>query len=267
MMEEKQLRYKNAILNYKITGNGNTIVLLHGFGEDSRIWDGIAEGLQLKYQLLIPDITGSGKSTLLPGNNIGMEDYAESIFYILTKENIKECVMIGHSMGGYIALAFAQKYSELLKALGLFSSSAFADDEAKKEARTKAITFIRENGSSAFLKTSIPGLFADAEKSKEDIEALLEKGKQFSPEALIQYYQAMINRPDRTTVLKTIQLPVLFLMGQQDKAVLFDHSLAQSYLPNLSHINVLRQSAHMGMLEEKEKSFYALAHFLQSVYV
>lgn len=266
-MQEKQLLYKDTMLQYKMMGKGNTVVLLHGFGEDSSIWNELAERLQLNYQLIIPHIAGSGKSPLLPGKNIGMDEYAESVFSILTQENIKECVMIGHSMGGYITMAFAQKYPELLKAIGLFSSSAYADDEAKKEVRTKAITFVRENGSAAFLKTSIPGLFADTVKSKDDIDALLEKGNQFSPEALIQYYQAMIARPDRTTVLKTIQCPVLFLMGINDKAVPFNQSLEQSYLPNLSHIHVLRHSAHMGMLEEKEKSFHTLAHFLHSVYV
>lgn len=266
-MEEKQLLYKDANLYYKMVGKGNPVVLLHGFAEDSSIWDGIAANLSTHYRLLIPDIAGSGKSTLLAGNNIGMEEYAASICFMLTKENITECIMIGHSMGGYITLAFAEKYPEMLKGLGLFSSSAYPDDAAKKETRNKAITFIKENGSHAFLKTSIPGLFADAEKSKDDINILLEKGKQFSAEALIQYYQAMIARPDRTAILKSFLPPVLFIMGKQDKAVPFQHSLSQSQLPVLSHINILRLSAHMGMLEEKEKSLAFLADFLHTVYV
>lgn len=267
MMEEKQLLYKNANLYYKIAGKGNPVVLLHGFAEDSSIWDGIAVNLSAQYRLLIPDIAGSGKSTLLAGNNIGMEDYAECIFSILTKENIKECVMIGHSMGGYITLAFAQKYPQMLKAIGLFHSSAFADDEAKIENRNKAIEFIRQNGSHAFLKTSIPGLFADAIKSNPDIDHLIEKGKVFLPDAFIQYYKAMIARPDRTEVFRTYPLPVLFVLGMHDKAVPFEQGLQQSYLPFLSHIKILRHSAHMGMLEEKEKAFRILADFLHSVYV
>ena len=97
--------------------------------------------------------------------------------------------------------------------------------------------------------------------------SLLEKGKQFSAEALIQYYQAMIARPDRTAILKSFLPPVLFIMGKQDKAVPFQHSLSQSQLPVLSHINILRLSAHMGMLEEKEKSLAFLADFLHTVYV
>ena len=266
-MEEKQLLYKNANLCYKMMGKGNVVVLLHGFAEDSSIWDGIAANISAHYRLLIPDIAGSGKSTLLAGNNIGMKDYAASIYFMLTKENIKECIMIGHSMGGYITLAFAEKYPEMLKGLGLFSSSAYPDDAAKKETRNKAIEFIKENGSHTFLKTSITGLFADAKKSKADINILLEKGKQFSPEALIQYYQAMIARPDRTAVLKSFLLPVLFIMGQQDKAVPFQQSLSQSQMPVLSYINILRFSGHMGMLEEKEQSVTFLADFLHSVYV
>jgi pimeloyl-ACP methyl ester carboxylesterase len=175
--------------------------------------------------------------------------------------------MIGHSMGGYITLAFAEKYGQMLSGIGLFHSSAFADDTAKKDTRRKAIGFIQENGSDAFLKTSIPGLFADTIKHNAAIAALVEKGKQFSPQALIQYYEAMINRPDRTEVLTSANFPVLFILGENDKAVPFDQGLKQSHLPNESHVTILRESAHMGMIEESEKSFKNLADFLHSVYV
>lgn len=266
-MTKKQLLYNNSTLHYSVGGQGKTVVLLHGFAEDSSIWEDFTLKLSAHYNLIIPDIPGSGKSTLLQKDQVGLEDYAESIHFILAKENIENCCMIGHSMGGYITLAFAEKYPGMLDGIGLFHSSAYADDEQKKETRKKAIEFIKEKGSNAFLKTSIPGLFADDVKSKIAIEQLIEKGKQFSPEALIQYYYAMINRPDRTTILKTTLLPILFIMGEQDKAVPFEHSLQQSYLPSESHIHILRNSAHMGMLEEKNKSFNSLAHFLHSVYV
>lgn len=266
-MTKKQLPYNNSTLHYSVGGQGKTVVLLHGFAEDSSIWEDFTLKLSAHYNLIIPDIPGSGKSTLLQKDQVGLEDYAESIHFILAKENIENCCMIGHSMGGYITLAFAEKYPGMLDGIGLFHSSAYADDEQKKETRKKAIEFIKEKGSNAFLKTSIPGLFADDVKSKIAIEQLIEKGKQFSPEALIQYYYAMINRPDRTTILKTTLLPILFIMGEQDKAVPFEHSLQQSYLPSESHIHILRNSAHMGMLEEKNKSFNSLAHFLHSVYV
>lgn len=266
-MTKKLLPYNDSTLHYSIGGEGNTVVLLHGFGEDSTIWDDFVPGLSGQYNLIIPDLPGSGRSTFLQESPIGLEDYADSIHFILAKENIGSCCMIGHSMGGYITLAFVEKYPDILDGFGLFHSSAYADDDPKKETRKKAIEFIKGKGSGPFLKTSIPGLFADETKSKTAITELLENGKEFSPQALIQYYQAMINRPDRTTILETTQLPVLFIMGQHDKAVPFEHSLSQSSLPNESHIHVMRNSAHMSMLEEKEKSFDSLAHFLHSVYV
>jgi pimeloyl-ACP methyl ester carboxylesterase len=266
-MTKKQLPYNNSTLYYTSGGEGNTVVLLHGFAEDSSIWDGFASQLSTHYNLIIPDLPGTGKSTLPGGTQVGLEDYAESIHFILARENVENCCMIGHSMGGYIALAFAEKFPDMLDGIGLFHSSAYEDDEQKKATRNKAIQFIREKGSMAFLKTSIPGLFADEGESKNAIAQLIEKATQFSPEALIQYYQAMIARPDRTKVLKDALFPVLFMMGAHDKAVPFEQSLQQSYLPAQSHIHILRNSAHMGMLEESEKSFNSLAHFLHSVYV
>jgi len=248
-------------------GSGNAVVLLHGFGEDSSIWNEMTESLSAMYQFIIPDIPGSGNSSMLSGENISMEDYADSLFAILQKESIKKCTLIGHSMGGYIALAFAEKYPQLLHGFGLFHSSAYADDDSKKETRKKAIEFIQTNGVDAFLKTSTPGLFMDATASKNDIDDLLQKGKLFTPEALIQYYGAMIARPDRTHVLRNFEGPILFMLGAHDKAVPFEQGLEQSHLPGQSHIHILRNSAHMGMLEEKEKSLLNLTDFLQQIYV
>lgn len=266
-MESKNCIFFDRRISYRVVGSGKPVLLLHGFAEDGNIWNGLAEKLSGDHQLIIPDIPGSGDSALLDDANAGITGYADAVNAILEKENISSCIFIGHSMGGYIALAFAEKYPGKIEALGLFHSSAYADDAAKIETRKKGIEFIKQNGAAAFLKTSIPGLFADAEKSKPFIDKLIEKGKAFTNQALIQYYESMIARPDRTSVVRNIHKPVLFVMGQHDKAVPFEHSLQQSHLPAISHIHILRHSAHMGMLEEKDRSFNILAHFLHAVYV
>jgi pimeloyl-ACP methyl ester carboxylesterase len=266
-MNSKQLVFQNTIQHYRVMGEGKPVVLLHGFGEDSSIWDDIAVALSPNYRLLIPDLPGTGASAPIVGANIGLETYAEIVKQILSAENSIQCTMIGHSMGGYITLAFAEKYPEMLHAMGLFHSSAYADDETKKETRKKAIAFIKENGVNAFLKTSTPGLFKDADKSKNDIDQLIEKGNSFTPDTLIQYYEAMIKRPDRTQILRTFSGPVLFMLGMHDKAVPFEQGLEQSHLPALSHLFILRESGHMGMIEEAEKSLLNLEHFLQAIYV
>jgi pimeloyl-ACP methyl ester carboxylesterase len=269
-MTEKKITFQDAAIFYRSIGEGKTVVLIHGFGEDSDIWDYQVDFLKDHFHIILPDIPGSGRSEMVPNANI--ETYAEIIKAILDAESSKtplqepeKVTMIGHSMGGYITLAFAEKYPGYLDAFGLFHSSAFADNEEKKQTRTKAIDFINEKGSNVFLKTSTPGLFtkAFAEKYPERINELIEKGKKFSAEALVQYYKAMIGRPDRTAVLKTFPKPILFIIGEHDMAIPLESSLQQCYLPVQSHVNMLEKSAHMGMWEETEKCNQILLQFLQ----
>lgn len=264
MIKEKHIIYESSKLHYTISGEGFPVILIHGFAEDSSVWDNQVNHLNNKYRLIVPDLPGSGRSTILNKERIIMEDYADCINAILKEESIDQCIMIGHSMGGYITLAFAGKYPGKLKAWGLFHSSAYPDNAEKIEVRKKAVEFIKNNGPEAFLKTSIPGLFYDAGKSSDDIEVLLQKGNNFTGKALIQYYEAMMNRPDTTEVLKKSSIPVLLIIGKHDKAVPFSYSLEQAKLPGFSSIHILRNSAHMGMLEEPEKSNRFLADFLQT---
>jgi len=263
---EKTIQFQGADIHYKIKGKGNAVILLHGFGEDSTIWNSLEKYLEEKYLLIIPDIPGSGKSEIISRANVCMNDYADCIKSIIDAEQQTSVVMIGHSMGGYITLAFAEKYPGYLKSIGLFHSSAYSDDKEKIETRKKGIDFIRENGSFSFLKTSIPALFKEPEKNREYIEVLLKKGKGFSNEALIQYYEAMIARPDRSLIFTQLNLPYLFIMGEHDKAVPFKQSLKQSQLPEHSYVYILRNSAHMGMLEEMNKSNKIIADFLKDLY-
>jgi pimeloyl-ACP methyl ester carboxylesterase len=248
------------------------VVLVHGFGEDGEIWNRQIEFLKDHYQLIVPDLPGSGKSQMI--EDMSMEGMAEAIKAVIdfelpkylrpTGEAEKVCI-IGHSMGGYITLALAEKYPEILTAFGLFSSSAFADSEEKKAARLKSIEFVKNNGAYEFLKTSIPGLFDEqwSKHHQQEIVGLVERSRQFTPEAIVKYYEAMIARPDRTAVFKTFTGPVLFIIGEHDKAVPFEQSMQQCYLPTQSHVQILRNSAHMGMWEETDKTNAALLQFVQ----
>ena len=262
-MESKLIQYKNKNIFYSITGKGRPVVLLHGFGEDGNIWNTLAENLHQEFKCVIPDLPGSGKSDWLTGDNISLEDYADGIKCILDREDIAETTMIGHSMGGYITLAFAEKYPQLLKGFGLFHSSAFADDDDKKETRVKTITFIKEKGVPQYLKTSFPNLFAD--KGHPAIEKLIEAGKTISSETLIQYLQAMIKRPDRTNFLQSYKKPVLFIIGEKDAAVPLQTSLQQCHLPPIAFVNILKNVGHMGMVEAEIESGNAVLNFLQNI--
>jgi pimeloyl-ACP methyl ester carboxylesterase len=250
---EKKINYSGHDFHYYEYGSGEPVILIHGFAEDAEIWKSQVASLQNKFRLLVPDIPGSGRS---PYNNnlVSIEDFSETIKLILDTEQIQKMVLIGHSMGGYIALAFAEKYAERLLGLGLFHSTAYADTEEKKAARKKSIDFIKEHGAAEFIKSTIPNLFSanfNANHANR-VKEMIEKYSYFSPEALIVYYEAMIKRPDRHVLLKDLRKPILFIIGEEDKAVPVQDSLEQTHIPDLAFIHFLRNTAHLGMLEHPD---------------
>jgi pimeloyl-ACP methyl ester carboxylesterase len=264
------LLFRNKKIFYRLEGKGIPVLLLHGFGEDGNIWNKQAEHLRKNYCIIIPDLPGSGQSETLEGE-CTMDDYAEVIKTIADevilnhqKEESHHFCLIGHSMGGYITLAFAERYPELLNSFGLFHSSAYADNEAKIATRKKGIDFIKKNGGETFLKTSVPNLFSEQTKEEhpELISQLLNIAKDIPQEALIQYYKAMILRPDRTSVLKSFPRPVLFIVGKHDEAIPFEDSLQQCHLPAVSSVHILQHSGHIGMWEEEKLSTSYLEKFL-----
>ena len=196
-----------------------------------------------------------------------MESFAKAIESIMVNENLKSSVIIGHSMGGYITLAFAEKYPGLLLAFGLFHSSAFADNEEKKTTRLRGIEFIKEHGPEKFLEQATPKLFSEVFKDEnpEIIPEVIQSFTNFQDSALVHYYEAMMQRPDRTHVLKNFSGPILFIMGEHDTAIPLADGLQQCHLPHLSYIHLLRKSGHMGMIEETERSREILLKFLKDL--
>lgn len=264
---EKKFQYLDTEIYYKVTGSGQPVVLLHGFAEDNNIWHEQINFLQDYCRLIIPDLTGSGKSGMLQKNDVTIEDYAISVNALLINENIDRCILLGHSMGGYITLAFAEMYPEKLHAFGFVHSTAFADNEEKISSRKKGIKMMEEYGVFPFLKNTTPNLFSENYKKQhlERVSQLIEQGKNFTKEALIQYYSAMMKRPDRTEVLKKSNVPVLFIMGSEDKAALLDDLLQQVHLPTVSYIHIIEECGHMGIWEKAEELNNYLLGFINNV--
>lgn len=264
-MLHKNISYQNTNIHYGIYGIGKPVMLLHGFAEDSSIFNLQINYLKERYQVIVPDLPGIGKSQMLAKENVQLSDYAAILKAIIDEEKINSFTLIGHSMGGYISLAYADKYAETLNGFGLVHSSAYPDDEAKINTRKKAISFIEQKGTAAFLKTTIPNLFYNPEKSIDDIKTLIEKGKSFTNEVLIQQYKAMITRPDTTSILKTFNYPILFIIGEHDKAIPFEQSLQQSHLPQMAYVHILRNTGHMGMKEEPDLVNNFFGEFFQTL--
>lgn len=262
-MQQKEIEFQNKKLYYRVKGSGPVVVLLHGFGEDGTVWKNQYNALP-NAQLVIPDLPGSGQSEMIA--DMSMEGLAETVKAIIVAEtrNEGQAILIGHSMGGYITLAFAEKYPELLNGWGLFHSTAYADTQEKIGNRHKGIRFIEQHGAFEFLKTSIPNLYSSVTRQKypELAEQHLQSVQYFSNAALIAYYRSMIQRPNRTDVLKHTKQPVLFVLGTYDPAVPLKDGLEQTHLSDFSYVHILDSSGHMGMLEEPEKSNSILQEFV-----
>jgi pimeloyl-ACP methyl ester carboxylesterase len=263
---EKKFQYVTSEVCYKVVGKGEPVVLLHGFAEDGNIWSKQMDFLQEHCQLIIPDLPGSGKSEMLNEGG-AIENYAHFVNAVLLNEHIEKCVLLGHSMGGYITLAFADLYPEKLRGFGFIHSTAFADNEEKKLTRQKGIKMIEEYGVFPFLKNTTPNLFSDNYKKQhpEKVSELIEQGKNFSKEVLLNYYTVMMNRPDRTGALRRSNVPVLFIIGSEDKAVPLNDMLKQVHLPRISYVHILNNVGHMGMWEEPQKSNNYILEFIREV--
>ena len=263
-MIEKVFRNEEHEIFYSVTGTGEPVLLIHGFGEDGTIWDLVIKDLTREFRFVIPDLPGSGKSIMKKGD-WSMEGFANGIKTVMDQEEIIKAPVIGHSMGGYITLAFAEKFEDRLTGLGLFHSSAFADNDEKIATRKKGIQFIEEHGAVKFLEQSIPNLFSKDFKTRNPVivKELIDRYTNFGADALVHYYHAMMQRPDRTHILKNYPGPVLFILGEHDTAIPLADGLRQCHMPRLSYIHILKNSGHLGMIEETDKCREILQKFLK----
>jgi len=251
---------------YYKTGKGKPILLLHGFAEDSHIWEQQILSLEKEYCVIAPDLPGSGSSPM-PQEEITMELLSDFVSEILIQEQIDQFILMGHSMGGYIALAFAEQHEDQLLAFSLVHSSAYEDNEEKKENRRKSIKLIANDGKEVFLSAMIPNLYSETSKNrlKNEMANHLTMAMGISSNALQAYYNAMILRPSRIHVLRNTKLPVQFVIGKEDKAIPFDQSLKQCYIPQISKVDILDEIGHSSMVESPDKLSSILNSFCKYV--
>ena len=237
-----------------------TLVLLHGHGMDDTIWDHVDANLNEYFTIVRPNIS-------LFTFCQTVEQYAEELHRFLTNATITKCTLIGHSMGGYISLAFAEKYPEMLEGFGLFHSTAFADDETKKHQRNQTIEMLRNYGTETFVKNTGPNLFGDRFKElfPERIKAHVARFGKLPAEALIAGITAMRNRPDRTAVLKSFKFPVLLILGMQDKVLNFENTIELVEYPDQMYPFILAEAGHMGMVERPDAASRMISWYMSKI--
>lgn len=236
------------------------LVLLHGHGVDAAIWDDLYADLSADYTIIRPDLS---KLT----THASIEAYAEHLSGLLQTAQVDGCVLVGHSMGGYIALAFAEQHPDQMAGLCLFHSTALADDDAKREQRRKTIQKLRENGGKAFIEEIILKMMGETfrQQHPDRVEQLVERYRQLPDEALTVGMQAIAARPDRTDILKNADFPVLFIAGRKDELIPFEKLEPQFSLSPRIRSVVLDEAGHLGMIESPDEAIVAMREFMKEI--
>ncbi|MHA7130473.1 alpha/beta fold hydrolase [Algoriphagus namhaensis] len=244
-------------------GEGQPLVLIHGFCETGEMWLPFAEKLSAEFRVICPDLPGFGQSPLNQ-ENISLEELAVLLQEWMQAENIHNPLIIGHSLGGYVTLALLEWMGHGLKGIGLFNSTCFADDQPKKEMRDRALIFLKKHGAKKFVDSFVPQLFPENRRVElsTDIEIALVQAQESSLEGLLAFTRAMRDRKDRSAVLQNFTGPKLLIAGTQDSSVKIESSRAQSQF--YTHYHEIEGMGHMGMIEEKKLTLSLIRDFVKS---
>jgi len=255
--------FKNTAIHYRIKGEGKAVVMLHGFLESSGMWDDYAETLSETYQVILIDLPGHGESGFFSfGTTIDL--MAEMVNALLDELNIKKVRMIGHSMGGYVTLAFAELFKRKLNCFVLLHSTAFEDSDETIEKRNKAIEMLQAHPE-LYIRQTIFGLFRENTLFKfsnykhKMISSALKTGPPYNGYA--EAVKAMKSRPDRIHMLRT-KVPKMFVAGRYDPVIPENNSFRQIHFLRHGNGIFLEESGHMGFIEEKETTLKLISKFL-----
>lgn len=257
-------QYKDLPVYFTDVGKGPAVVLIHGFLESSTMWDAYSAFFATRYRVICIDLFGHGKTGNL-GYVHSMEEMADAVKTVLNHLRLKRCVIIGHSMGGYVALAFAEAFPKMLRCLCLFYSTAQADDAERKELRLRAVEVVKQNYKT-FIKSTIPGLFAseNLKTYQKEIAALINEALQMSPQGIVAALMGMRERKDREDLLTHGTYPVCIIYGKQDGRITVDSLQSQLAAPNVL-FKLETPHGHMGHIEDAQECLTYLDYFIATV--
>lgn len=253
------LNYKHINVSYSDTGKGTALVLLHGFLENSTMWDAFVPELAKKYRVITVDLLGHGQTGCL-GYIHSMEDMADAVHAVLHELRIRKAIFTGHSMGGYVSLAFAELYPDMVKGLVLLNSTSRVDSEERKLNRDRAIMAVKQNYT-AFVRMSIANLFSEDNRDRlaSEIEAVKEQALKTPLQGIVAALEGMKVRKDREVLLHFAPYPILLVLGKKDPVLNYNESLEQ--LEETQVKLVTYPDGHMSHIENREELLKDLLQF------
>ncbi len=257
----KFAEFKKTKIAYTDTGKGRAIVLLHGFLGSHEVWNDFQKKLSKSYRIISIDLLGHGETPSI-GYYHSMELLAQSVKAVLDKIGVRRYIVVGHSMGGYTALAFAELYPENIVGLCLFNSTAYADSEEKKKDRERVIRLVKKEHKH-YVTEVITSLFAPENISKLSTEVDLAKrfAANVSKQSIINSLEGMKERKSRDLILKFAEFPILFVIGKKDSVINYETMYSQIGLCKYPSVLLLENAGHMGFYEAPKETLKELKLF------
>jgi pimeloyl-ACP methyl ester carboxylesterase len=262
----KTALFKKGTVTFSDQGKGRAVVLLHGYLGNKDIWQNTITNLSKSYRVIAIDLPGHGQT-----DNFGyvhsMELMAKCVKKVMDSLRLKKYVIVGHSMGGYTALAFAELFPESLKGLCLMHSTAWADSDEKKKDRSRAIKLVKAD-KRVYTKTTIKNLFAtkNLKYLKDEVAFATQIAQGISKQSAVAALEGMKDRPNRDIILGMVEYPVMMVIGELDNILPYQGLLEQAELIRNKHVLLLEHDGHMGFLESPRLLNKALRKFLRSCY-
>ncbi len=257
-----QILYKNTQISHSDTGKGNAVVLLHGFLENQTMWQDLVLELSKKHRVITLDLLGHGESGCL-GYVHSMEENAEVVRAVLSKLRIRKAIFVGHSMGGYVALAFAELFPTTVKGLVLLNSTSKADSEERKANRSRAIKAVKKDYV-GFIRLSISNLFNpdNRERLSNEIEKVKIVALKTPLQGIVASLEGMKIRKDRESVFRAATFPMLLILGEKDGVLNYEDNLKQIENTNVKLVSF--PDGHMSHIENREELKTVLLNFFKS---
>ena len=257
------LEYKGANIFYTDNGKGNVVVLLHGFLENSNMWKPFITTLSKNHRVICVDLLGHGKTECL-GYVHTIELMAECVKGVLKNLNINNATFIGHSMGGYVVLAFAEENPDMVNGFCLMNSTAEEDHPERKKNRDRAILAVKESHK-LFVKIGIANLFRPKNRTlfSEDIKEIIEEALQTPLQGIIAALEGMKIRINREHILQNPKFKKMMIISKKDPVLEFDSLIHQTKNTNVKVVEF--SDGHMSHIENKSEFLIEIVHFIENI--
>jgi pimeloyl-ACP methyl ester carboxylesterase len=258
----KKISYRGGSISYSDTGFGIPLVFLHGYLETAEVWNSFAGKLAPEFRVICIDLPGHGGSDVY-GETHTMEFMAEAVNGLIEELDTGRVFMIGHSMGGYSTLAFLDLFPGKLLGYCLFHSQPFADQPAALEKRQREISLVNDGNKELIIPGNIERMYAtdNLEKFAGDVVRSKEIASKIPPGGITAVLRGMMARPSRFALVEEGRVPLLWILGAKDNYIPCDDIQARVKLPSDSEVVILKNSGHMGFVEEEEEAVEAVRRF------